>query len=149
MSNKSTSGAATGKNTSDAVKSKIVPNTTKGKNTSTTTKGKTNSQLKKQAAEILAKAKEMGIEQNYMFTTAFERYQEHIAHLRELQKAIDKEGMTVTKEYVKGRANIYVNPAVAAYNQTAGAADKTAQTLMRYIDALSAESEAGDEFDKF
>ena len=106
-------------------------------------------QLKKQAEEILEKAKEMGIEHSFMFATTFERYQEHIVHLEELQKAIEDEGMIVTKEYVKGRANIYVNPAVSAYNQTASAADKTAQLLMKYIVASPPGSETGDEFDNF
>ena len=56
----------------------------------------------------------------------------------------------VTKEYVKGRANLYVNPAVAAYNQSAAAADKTAHLLLRYIvQPLSGGDEAGDDFDTF
>lgn len=106
-------------------------------------------ELEAQAREILKKAKEMGIEHNFMFVTTFERYQEHIAHLEELQKAIEGEGMIVTKEYVKGRANIYVNPAVSAYNQTASAADKTAQLLLKYIVVPPSGNEPGDEFDSF
>jgi len=85
-----------------------------------------------------------------MFVTTFKRYQEHIAHLADLEKAVKAEGTMVTKEYVKGRGNLYVNPAISAYNQTAGAADKTAQLLLKYIVApLSAGGEAGDEFDLF
>ena len=106
-------------------------------------------QMEEQAKEILEKAQEMGIEHSFMFVTTFERYQEHITHLEELQKAIEDEGMIVTKEYVKGRANIYVNPAVSAYNQTANAADKTAQLLMKYIVVSPSGNEPGDEFDSF
>ena len=113
------------------------------------TKVKAKGEMENQAEEILEKAKEMGIEHSFMFATTFKRYQEHIAHLEELQKAVEEEGMIVTKEYVKGRANIYVNPAVSAYNQTANAADKTAQLLMKYIVVSPSESEAGDEFDNF
>ena len=87
--------------------------------------------LNKQAREILKRAAARGVEHSFMFVTAFTRYKELIAHLAELQKAIKKEGTMVTKEYVKGRTNLYVNPAVSAYNQTAGAADKTAQLLLR------------------
>ena len=106
--------------------------------------------LNKQAVEIYEKAKEKGVEHSFMFITTFKRYQEHIVHLAELQKAIKDEGTMVTKEYVKGRANLYVNPAVAAYNQTAGAADKTAQLLLRYIVApLNGGGEEGDDFDVF
>lgn len=107
-------------------------------------------ELNSQAAEILKKAKEKGVEHSFMFVTTFRRYQEQIGHLEELEKAIQQEGTMVTKEYVKGRANLYVNPAVSAYNQTASAADKTAQLLLRYIVApLSSGGEDGDEFDVF
>ena len=44
-----------------------------------------------------------------------------------------KDGMLVKKEYVKGRKNLYSNPAVNAYNRTADSANKTVQTLMRII----------------
>lgn len=111
--------------------------------------------LNKQAKEILRKAKEKGVENSYMFVTTFERYMEHIKHLKELQKVIKKEGTMVTKEYVKGRANIYVNPAINAYNSTAGAADKTAQLLLKYIVAPRSGGGgddgggSGDAFDMF
>lgn len=106
--------------------------------------------LNAQAKEILQRATEKGVEHSFMFVTTFKRYEEHIAHLAELQQAIVKEGTMVTKEYVKGRCNLYVNPAITAYNQTANAADKTAQLLLRYIvQPLRDEGESGDSFDIF
>ena len=44
--------------------------------------------LNEQAQEILKKAQEKGVEHSYMFLTTFKRYQEHITHLVELEKAI-------------------------------------------------------------
>jgi len=106
--------------------------------------------LNEQAREILNKAKEKGVEHSFMFITTFKRYQEHIVHLADLEKAIKDDGMMVEKEYVKGRKNIYVHPAVSAYNQTARAADMTAQLLLKYIvQPLSGGGETGDEFDNF
>lgn len=106
--------------------------------------------LNEQAAQILEKAKTRGVEHSYMFITTFARYQEHINHLKELEAAIKANTMMVEKEYVKGRKNLYVNPAVAAYNQTARAADTTAQLLLKYIvQPLSGGGESGDEFDIF
>lgn len=105
--------------------------------------------LNAQAREILEKAQEKGVEHSFMFVTTFKRYQEHISHLQDLQEALKESGMMVTKEYVKGRANIYVNPAVSAYNQTANAADKTAQLLLKYIVAPLSGGEDGDDFDVF
>lgn len=106
--------------------------------------------LNAQAKQILEKATAKGVEHSFMFVTAFKRYQELISHLAILQKSIKEDGMLVTKEYVKGRKNIYVNPAVNAYNATAAAADRTAQLLLRYIvQPLSNDGDEGDEFDVF
>jgi len=107
--------------------------------------------LNGQAKEILKRAEEKGVEHSYLFVTTFKRYQEHILHLVQLQKIIKDEGMLTEKEYVKGRKNLYINPAVSAYNQTAGAADKTAQLLIRYIVAplKDEDAEGGDSFDVF
>lgn len=107
--------------------------------------------LNAQAKEILKRAEEKGVEHSFLFVTTFKRYQEHIVHLVELEKALKEDGMMVSKEYVKGRKNLYVHPAVSAYNQTAGAADKTAQLLIRYIVApLKDDSvDGGDAFDMF
>ena len=106
--------------------------------------------LNEQARQILEKATAKGVEHSFMFVTTFKRYQELITHLQELQKAIADEGTLVTKEYVKGRRNLYVNPAVNAYNATAAAADRTAQLLLRcIIQPLSDGDGDGDEFDIF
>ena len=114
-------------------------------------KRKTVKQLEAQAAKFLKAAKEKGMEGNYLFETTFQRYKDHIAHLEALQTCIERDGEMVTKEYVKGRANLYVNPAIAAYNQTAGAADKAAQLLDKCIAEIQPEKSAGagDDFDNF
>ena len=101
------------------------------------------------ADEILEKAQAKGVEHSYMFVTTFERYKDHISHLVALENAIKEKGTIVTKEYVKGRENIYVNPAITAYNQTAGAADKTAQLLLKCIVAPLGEEDAKDAFELF
>jgi hypothetical protein len=109
-----------------------------------------NFNLNEQAKEILKKAQERGVEHSYMFLTTFKRYQEHLAHLVALEKAIKSEDVMVTKEYVKGRSNLYVNPAITSYNQTAGAADKTAQVLLKcIIQPLSEAENSADSFDVF
>jgi len=105
--------------------------------------------LKKQAAEILRKAKAKGTDQSYLFITAFQRYGEHLEHLDALQKAIEADGTLVEKEYVKGRANVYVNPAITAYNATAAAADKTATLLLKYIETAPMMDGTADSFDLF
>lgn len=108
--------------------------------------------LNEQAKQILEKAREKGVEHSFLFITTFQRYKEQISHLVELEKIIKEEGMLVEKEYVKGRKNLYMNPAINAYNSTAGAADKTAQLLIRYIVAPLKDTDGdnnGDAFDLF
>jgi tRNA(Phe) wybutosine-synthesizing methylase Tyw3 len=89
--------------------------------------------LKAQADEILKLAEESGVQSNYFFSTTFERYLVQLKILEELKKAIDEEGMIVSKEYVKGRKNLYSNPAVAEFNRTTDSANKTVSTLMKII----------------
>ena len=57
--------------------------------------------------------------------------------MEELKKAIAEDGMTVTKEYVKNRKNIVINPAVTEYNKTASAANQTVQTLLKIVQAYN------------
>ena len=105
--------------------------------------------MNEQAKVILAKAQEKGIEHTFMFTTTFQRYVELISHMAELQKSIKEQGCLVTKEYVKGRQNIYVHPAINAYNATAAQANNTANILMRFIVQPLSDSDDKDDFDMF
>ena len=100
--------------------------------------------LNEQAVEILRIAEETGVQTNFFFVTTFKRYQVQLSNLSELEKAIKETGTLVTKEYVKGRANIYVNPAVTEYNKTTDSANRTVTTLMRIIKGFAKEDEERD-----
>ena len=69
--------------------------------------------LSKQAEEIIKIAQKHGVEQNFFFITTFKRYQVQIKILSELEAKIKEDGALVTKEYVKGRENIYTHPAIS------------------------------------
>lgn len=92
--------------------------------------------LNEQAQEILRIAATHGVEQNFFFLTTFKRYQVQIRILNDLEQQIKAEGPTVTKEYVKGRKNLYTNPAIGDYNKTSTAANQTVQTLMKIIQSM-------------
>lgn len=92
--------------------------------------------LNEQAQEILRIASEHGVEQNFFFITTFKRYQVQITILNDLEKTIREEGNTVTKEYVKGRKNVYTHPAISEYNKTSTAANQTVQTLMKIVTTM-------------
>lgn len=92
--------------------------------------------LEEKAKEILKIAEKHGVEQNYFFITTFKRYQVQLKILDDLEKTINEDGTLVTKEYVKGRKNVYSHPAIADYNRTTDSANKTVSTLMKIIVTL-------------
>ena len=105
--------------------------------------------LQEQAKKVLEKAQERGVSSNFFFVTTFKRYQVQMRILADLEKAIDEHGMTVTKEYVKGRQNLVANPAITEYNKTATAANGTVSTLIKIIEALSNEPDSIDALTEF
>ena len=52
----------------------------------------------------------------------------------------------VEKEYVKGRGNLYTNPAITEYNRTTDSANKTVQTLIKILKGFKA-TESNNEQD--
>lgn len=92
-----------------------------------------------QEKKILEIAKQSGLQTNYFFVTTFDRYKRLLRHLEGLEACIDAEGEMTVKEYVRGRENIVVNPAINAYNNTASQANKTAETLLKIIKGFRAE----------
>lgn len=101
--------------------------------------------LQEQANEIIRIAEENGVQSNFFFITTFKRYQVQLNILAELEKAMKDEGLLVEKEYVKGRKNLYSNPAVAEYNKTTDSANKTVATLMKILKNFNAMEETKDE----
>lgn len=95
--------------------------------------------LQEQAQEILQIAEERGVQSNFFFITTFKRYQVQMSIMNELEKEINELGATVKKEYVKGRTNVYTNPAITEYNKTATAANGTVGTLLNIIKAFQDE----------
>jgi len=100
--------------------------------------------LNEQAKEILEIAEKHGVEQNFFFITTFKRYQVQINILNDLEKTISSESTLVTKEYVKGRENIYTHPAITEYNKTSTAANQTVQTLVKIITTLRDDGDGDD-----
>lgn len=101
--------------------------------------------LNEQANEIIRIAEEAGVQTNFFFLTTFKRYQVQLNILADLEKTIKSEGTLVTKEYVKGRQNLYTSPAVTEFNRTTDSANKTVSTLIRIINGFRQEDEERDE----
>ena len=90
-------------------------------------------ELKEQAENILKDAKTKGVKNNFLFITTFKRYQTQLEILFELENVIKSESVLVEKEYVKGRKNLYNNPAISEFNRTTDSANKTVNCLLGLI----------------
>lgn len=101
--------------------------------------------LKQQAEEILKIAQKFGVEQNFLFLTTFKRYQVQLNILNELEQKIKEDGSLVTKEYVKGRENVYTHPAISEYNKTSQSANNTVATLIKILKDLRKDETNDDE----
>lgn len=101
--------------------------------------------LKKQAEEIKKIAEESGVQSNFLFITTFERYLVQLGILEQLEQAIKDQGLLVTKEYVKGRKNVYTSPAVNEYNKTTDSSNKTVACLLKIIRNFNVNDSAEDE----
>lgn len=93
--------------------------------------------LNEKMLELLEMAQNAGVEQNFFFISTFKRYQVQLDILAQLEEEIEKAGVLVTKQYVKGRENVYTHPAVTDYNRTSTAANQTVQTLLKIITTLA------------
>lgn len=78
--------------------------------------------IKELAKGILAEAVKNGFDDNPSFLTSYHLLEVQIEMLDELEKAFKEDGTTITKEYVKGRENIYIHPAVDKYTKTSDSA---------------------------
>ena len=103
-----------------------------------------NQDLQRQADQIMKLAEQSGIQSNFFFVTTFQRYLVQLDILEDLAKSIEEEGLTVKKEYVKGRKNLYSNPAVQSFNKTVDSANKTVATLMRILRDYGVDEKAED-----
>lgn len=102
-------------------------------------------QLEIKAESIRKMADNSGCGDDFFFVTTFDRYLVQLRILEDLEKAINEEGMLVSKEYVKGRKNLYTNPAVSDFNRTTDSANKTVSTLIRIIKSFGTGTKEEDD----
>lgn len=107
-----------------------------------------NKELERRIEEFADKAAELGIADDLIFATTFDRYVRQVRTLEDLKEVIEEGELMVKKAYVKDRDNLYVNPAVAEYNKTSTAANQTAVTLVKLMAQLREGTEADDGFDE-
>lgn len=90
--------------------------------------------------QLIDLATDANVETNFFFVTTLNRYKVQINTLTKLEKILANDDTLVTKEYVKGRGNLYTHPAITEYNKTSQAANNTVQTLLKIITTLAEHS---------
>lgn len=97
------------------------------------------------AKGILQEAIEKGFENDSSFLTSYHLLEVQIEMLSSLEKSFKEDGSTITKEYVKGRENVYIHPAVDKYTKTSDSAFNKILKLKEMINQEPANAE--DNFD--
>ena len=93
--------------------------------------------LRAKADEIMRIAETYSVDKNLLFLTTFRRYQFQIGALEQLEDTLNEDKLLVTKEYVKGRKNLYAHPALAEYAKMSTAADRTVATLIKIVNSFT------------
>ena len=99
--------------------------------------------------KLLAEAKQNGLTEDYKFMTTFDRYTKQVELITKLADVIEKDGELVTKEYVRGRENVYIHPAIKELNNTTNSANNTVSTLLKILATVKPKEETEDELDAF
>ena len=94
-------------------------------------------EYQQQAAQFEKDAARLGLDNDFLFKTALERYTVQVQVLQRLKSEIDQQAATVKREYVRGSASTYANPLISEFNKTASAANQTCSLLAK----LKAEAE--------
>ena len=97
--------------------------------------------IKELAKGILEDAKKQGYENDSTFLTSYHMLEVQINMLDELEKSFLEDGTTVTKEYVKGRENIYIHPSVDKYTKTSDSAFNKILKLKEMIEKYPIEKD--------
>ena len=96
-------------------------------------------------SKLLKMAKDYGVDKNAMFVQTAEQYDVQMRVIQNIKVALDREeNLTTSKEYVKGRENVYANPLVKELPKHADSANRTLQTMLAIIEKLGRPPEPKD-----
>ena len=95
--------------------------------------------------QVIQMATAYGVADNPLFVQTLKNY-ETIQKAIEITNAVlGEDEMTVSKEYVKGRENLYMHPAIKELPKQIDAANKTMDKLLDIIERLGKKNTTGDE----
>ena len=88
-------------------------------------------------ADLIKLAKTYGVEKNALFIQAADQYSVQQMVIQQIRDTLQSdEDLLTSKEYVKGRENIYTHPLVKELPKHADSANKTLGTMLEIITKL-------------
>lgn len=94
---------------------------------------------------VMVMAKEYGVDKNPLFIQTLKNYATIQSTIESINNVIESDSLTTIKEYVKGRENIYLHPAVKELTKQIDAANKTLDKMLDIIEKLGQKTTTGDE----
>ncbi len=99
-------------------------------------------------AKLKRMAKDYGVDKNAMFVTALEQYAVQQKVIENINLILsDSEDLMTTKEYVKGRENVYSHPLVKELPKHSDAANRTANLMLDIIKTLGHKKQTGSKLE--
>lgn len=100
-------------------------------------------------AGLMKMARDYLVADNALFVAAAKTYAEQAALIAQMRENLKESGMTVTKEYVKGRENLCINPLVQELPKHVDSANRTLSTMLQIITDIGRKPEKADELTDF
>lgn len=98
--------------------------------------------VKSTYAELIKLAEEYHVADNALFISAARQYEIQCQVIDMMRDQLNEDGSAVsTKEYVKGRENVYANPLIKELPKHADSANRTLSTMLEIINKLGKRQE--------
>lgn len=98
---------------------------------------------------LMKMAKEYGVDTNALFLSSLDIYMTQKQAIDMIREVFEVDDVTTTKEYVKGRENVYLHPAIKELPRHTDAINKTTSQLLDIIKVLGYKSNDRDELIDF
>ena len=90
-----------------------------------------------------------GMEDNALFKSLIETYCTQIRVIQIMRDELEEADLAVSKEYVKGRENLYAHPLIKELPKHSDSATRTAGMIVDVIKKLGEKKDDTDEFEDF
>ena len=98
--------------------------------------------------DIMKLAEEYCLEDNALFKSCAEQYVLQQRVIESIRDQLTDDSLTVSKEYVKNRVNVYANPLIKELPKHSDAANKTLASMLSIIASIGKEKQAFSRADK-